>query len=478
MSGTRITRRGFLVGAAAMALAAGCTTTGKMGKAPAYLSTKSPNEKINVAGIGVGGKGHSDISHCEGENVVALCDVDGKQAAKAFEKFPNAKRYKDYRKMLEEMKEIDAVTISTPDHMHFPPAMMAITMGKHVYVQKPLTHTVAEARMLTEAARKYKVATQMGNQGHSGDGVRELCEVIWSGVIGDVREVHTWTNRPIWPQGMTEPLPEQPIPEWIDWELWQGVAPRRPFGGYSEKGQPGYCPFVWRGWWDYGCGALGDMACHIMDPPNWALHLSHRPPTSIEVIRQEGHNSQTAPTLSTLKYEFPAGEGMPPVTVYWYDGFADPARANETQNFPPRPEGVGPDVKLGDGGNGSIFIGEKGIITAATYGGNPRLISEGKSEPLKSPGETIPRIKIGDDPKKLDDTDFQHKQDWFRAIKGGPAPCSNFDYSGPFTEYVVLGNLALRANARLEWNAKKLKVTNLPEANQWVSKEYPAGWGV
>ncbi|MDX9973534.1 MAG: Gfo/Idh/MocA family oxidoreductase, partial [FCB group bacterium] len=256
MKDFKITRRGFLASAAAMTVA-GCATA-KMGKAPAYLSGRSPNEKLNVAGVGVGGKGESDIALCDTENIVGLCDVDDQMAAKSFERFPNAKRYKDYRKMLEEMKEIDAVTISTPDHMHFPVAMMAMALGKHVYVQKPLTHTVWEAREISKAAAKYGVVTQMGNQGHSGDGVRELCELIWSGAIGNVREVHTWTNRPIWPQGMTELLGKKPIPEFVDWDLWQGVAQRREFGGYWNTDKAGYLPFVWRGWWEYGCGALGD----------------------------------------------------------------------------------------------------------------------------------------------------------------------------------------------------------------------------
>ena len=265
-------------------------------------------------------------------------------------------------------------------------------------------------------------------------------------------------------------LPEEPVPDTMDWPLWLGVAPARPYN-------KGYAPFSWRGWWDFGCGALGDMACHIMDPPNWALHLYKSAPTSVEVVNQAGANGQTAPTMSTLKYEFPAREGMGPVTLYWYDGSSDMTKKEETQNFPPRPEGVGPDVKLGDGKNGSLFIGEKGMITAATYGGNPRLLPEEKGKEIKRPEPTLPRIKIGDDEKKLEDTDYQHKQDWFRAIRGlGPDPCSNFSYSGPFTEYVVLGNLALRVNGKIEWDAKNLKVTNNEQANQWVSKEYPKGW--
>jgi predicted dehydrogenase len=468
----KITRRGFLAGAAAAAVATGCATTA--GKAPAYVKSKSPNEKLNIAGVGVGGKGQSDIAFCDTENVVALCDVDDQQAAKSFARFPNAKKYKDYRKMLEEMKEIDAITVSTPDHMHFPVAMLAMSMGKHVYVQKPLTHTVWEAREIAKAAKKYKVVTQMGNQGHSGDGVRELCEMIWSGAIGNVKEVHTWTDRPIWPQGMTELLPEKPVPDFVDWDLWQGVAKHRPFGGYHGNGEKfGYMPFVWRGWWEYGCGALGDMACHIMDPANWSLHLYKSAPTSVEVINQDGHNPLSAPKMSTLKYEFPAREGMPPVTLYWYDG----NKPDGTPNLPPRPEGVAADVPLGDikgGRNGSVFIGEKGIITSATYGEDARIVAGPKD--LPKPAEKIKRIRYGEG-SKLEDVDFQHRQEWIHAIKEGrPADGDIATYSGPFTEYVVLGNLALRANQKIEWDAKNMKITNIPEANQWVTKEYPKGW--
>jgi hypothetical protein len=381
------------------------------------------------------------------------------------EKFPGAKKFRDYRIMLDSMKEIDAVTVSTPDHMHAPCAMYAMALGKHVYVQKPLTHTVGEARMMREAAHKYKVQTQMGNQGHSGDDVRAFCEMIWAGAIGQVTDVYTWTDRPIWPQGIAEPYPEEPVPPTMDWPLWLGVAPARP---YNKK----YAPFHWRGWWKFGCGALGDMACHIMDPANWALKLYETPPTSVELIEQVGMTSQCAPNLSTLKYVFPAKQGK--INMYWYDGSWDMARKGETQNFPPKPD-VLKDVKLDT--NGSIFIGTKGVITIGTYGGSPKLYPEALAKDYKAPAPTLPRVKKFGDPGKTDE-DLNHCQNWIAAIKGGPAPCSNFDYSGPFTEFVVLGNLAVRTGGKIEWDSKNMRVTNNPAANQYVHKTYPKGWGI
>lgn len=462
---SNITRRRFLVGAAGL-IAARCATAAKPGKAPAKLSVKSPSEKLNVAAIGAGGKGRGDIRNCDSENVVALCDVDWRRASESFERFPNAARYKDFRKMLEKESVIDAVTVSTPDHMHAPAALWAMAMGKHVYVQKPLTHTVAEARMLTLAARKYGVMTQMGNQGHSEDGCRRVCEMVWRGDIGPVREAHIWTNRPVWPQGIRKPLPRRPVPDTLDWRLWLGVAPKRPFGGYYDRdqqdpGKPpmGYAPFAWRGWWDFGCGALGDMGCHIMDAAHWALGL--RNPVSVEVVSQEGCNSQTGPVKSVIKYEFGErtvnGIKMVPVTVYWYDG----------GNRPAVPEGLPADTKLGDGANGSLLVGEKGYLTAGEYGGNPRLLPDSLMKDYTFPEPTLPRVEFEQN---------KHPLDWLTACKGGRPACSNFDYAGPFTECVVLGNLALRVGQRIEWDGANLKVTNLPEAQQYVTKRYPRGW--
>ncbi len=443
MNNKKVTRRIFLMSSGAAM--AGCATGGQ--KSLAKLGYESPNEKLNVAAIGSGGKGKGDIGACRKENVVALCDVDWDRAAPTFDRFPKAKKYWDYREMLDKEPSIDAVTVSTPDHTHAPAAMACIKRGKHVFVQKPLTHTVYEARALAEAAREYGVATQMGNQGHSGNGVRELCEMIWDGAIGSIREAHIWTNRPVWPQGkITQPLPAQPVRESLNWDLWLGTAPYRP---YNED----YLPHDWRGWWDFGCGALGDMACHIMDPANWALRLGS--PISVECVSQVGKNEQTAPIKSVIRYEFPARQGMPPVTVYWHDG----------GNLPPRPEGVAKGVKLGDGRNGSLFIGDDGILTTGEYGGNSRIIPDEKMNDYKQPSPTIPRT-------------HGHANDWLQACKGGVAACSNFDYAGPFSETVLLGNLCLRCEGKLLWDGEKMRVTNNRQANKFVHTKYRKGWSL
>ncbi|MBI5095997.1 MAG: Gfo/Idh/MocA family oxidoreductase [Candidatus Hydrogenedentes bacterium] len=455
MNEPKLTRRIFLMGS--LAAAAGCAT-GTKGKRAAKRRTVSPNEKLNVAGIGIGGQGGGDISACGTENVVALCDVDwgydGTQ--KTFAHFPKATQYKDFRVMLEKEKSIDAVTISTPDHMHAFIALTAMQMGKHVYVQKPMTHNIEEARMLTLAARKYKVATQMGNQGHSSDDVRQICEWIDAGAIGAVREAHTWTNRPSWPQGLKRPAGSDPVPSTLDWDLWLGVAPERPYvANHPATGKNCYLPFVWRGWWDFGCGALGDMACHVMDASNWALKLGY--PTSVEAVSQEGATDEQAPLKSVIKYEFPKRGAMPPVTLYWHDG----------GNLPERPKDIPADVKLGSGDNGTLFVGEKGYITCRTYSGEPRLLPADRFKDYKSPAQTLPRIP-----------NQNHYQDWIAACKGGAPACSNFDYAGPFTEVVLLGNLALRTGKKLEWDGPNMKVTNLPEANSLVKNNYRKGWSI
>lgn len=440
-----LSRRIFLMGTTATM--AGCAT----GQVPSLkrLGYKSPNETMNIAAIGAGGKGSSDIAETSvNENVVALCDPDWRRAGSTFDTFPRARKFKDFRVMLEAMpNEIDGVTVSTPDHTHAVASMMAIQMGKHVYCQKPLTHTIWEARQMTEAAREYGVATQMGNQGHSGEGVRQSCEMIWDGAIGSIREVHCWTNRPIWRQGAeyTEPLPAEEVPEIIDWDLWLGPAPYRPFN-------PGYAPFHWRGWWDFGTGALGDMACHIMDTAFWALQLRY--PTSVECIKKEGYNLQTYPDNTIIKYEFPARGTMPPVTVYWYDG----------GNLPPHPRDIPSDVTLGEGDNGTLFVGDKGYLTCDTYGGNPRLLPEDRFADYQPPAPYIPRRP-------------NHYRDWVNACKGNEAACSNFDYSGPFTEMVLLGNFSLRFDGEVMWDGDNMRVTNIPEANEYVRSEYRDGWG-
>lgn len=439
MSYGKISRRVFLASSAAAVMAAGGKT-----------KRVSANEKLNIAAIGVGGKGREDVHRCKDENIVALCDVDWERAAPTLSEFPDANHYKDFRVMLEKEKNIDAVIVTTPDHFHAVAAMHAMAMGKHVYVQKPLTYSIGEARALTEAARKYRVVTQMGNQGHSRDGARKLCEMIGNGDLGQVHEVHLWTNRPIWPQGIDRPTESQPVPETLDWDIWLGPAPERPF---HRK----YLPFTWRGWWDFGCGALGDMACHIADPANWALRLSEVGPTSVELISQEGNNSETYPKKSVIRFEFPQRGDMDPVTVYWHDG----------GNMPPLPDGVPEGTILGerDGKNGSLFIGTKGVATCNTYSDNPRLLPDERMNDYKWPKETIPRV-----PRQ------NHYRNWIDAIKDGGQACSNFDYAGPFTEWVLLGNLALKFNQKLEWDAKAMRVTNVAEANEHIMREYRKGW--
>ncbi|MEW6233917.1 MAG: Gfo/Idh/MocA family oxidoreductase [Candidatus Omnitrophota bacterium] len=450
MSEHNFSRRIFLLGSAAGL--AGCSTVPSLKR----MGYKSPNEKLNCAAIGAGGKGESDIGPCKGENVVALCDPDWRQAARSFRNFPDAKKYKDFREMLDKEKTLDAVTVSTPDNVHAVAAMACIKRGLHVYVQKPLTHDIYEARMLKEAARKYGVATQMGNQGHSEEGIRVCCELIWAGAIGNVREVHAWTNRPIWPQGIPNMLDAEPIPEddegkpSIDWDVWLGPAPYRPFNH-------AYAPFNWRGWYDFGCGALGDMACHILDAPNWALMLSGGP-TSVECIKIEGRNKQTFPNKSIIKFEFPARGSMCALDLYWYDGGL----------LPPRPADIPEDVRLGEGDNGSLFIGDKGYLTTGTYAGGTRLLPKELDDAWKGKAPKVLTRAPGNN----------HHQDWLRACKGGEPAGSNFDYAAPYTEWILAGSISTRFEGKLEYNAEKMRFTNNKEANQYVKRQYRKGWSL
>jgi len=440
----RLSRRGFLGGAASTVAAFTIVPRHVLG-GPGHTP---PSDKLNVAGIGVGGKGAGDIGGCSEENIVALCDVDEKQAGKTFEKYPKARKFKDFRRMLEKMeKQIDAVTVATPDHVHAPAAMMAIKMKKHVYVEKPLTHSVYEARMLTQAARKYGVATQMGNQGHSSEGARLICEWIWDGAIGHVRQVHAWTDRPggRWPQGVGRPEKIDKVPSTLAWDFWLGPAPWRPYNKV-------YVPFKWRGWWDFGTGALGDMGCHIIDPAFWALKLTA--PTSVEAISTPV-NDETAPVVSKVDYEFPARGDMPPVKLSWYDG----------ELRPTNPEVLEPGRRMGSDNGGTLFVGDKGMLVCGCYGKSPRLIPETKMKEYNRPSKSIPRVE-------------GHHQDWLQACKGGTPPCSNFDYAGPLTETVLLGNVAIRTGRMIYWDPQNMKITNIPEANKYLRREYRSGWEI
>ena len=449
MKNSKLTRRAFLAATTTTAIAVWPTRVNAAKVVPRKIS---PNEKLNVAGIGVGGKGIQDTMSYKRENIVALCDVDWERAGEAFYRIPDAKKYKDYRKMLEEMgDQIDMCTVTTPDHTHAPAAYMAMKLGKHVYVQKPLTHTVAEARLLAATAREMGVATQMGNQGHSGDGVRDLAEMLWSGVIGDVKEAHIWTDRPggRWPHGgPTAPAPAEPIPETMAWDLWLGAAPAREYNKI-------YAPFKWRGWIDFGCGALGDMACHIMDPAFFALKLGEAASFTVEPVQQENANDQTWPTNAIVKYSFPERAGMPPVDIYWYENGLKPER----------PAGIPEGQELGDEKNGSLFIGTDGYLTAGEYGGKARLLPDERMAEYTMPTQTIPRI-----------AGANHYRDFLAACKGEAPACSNFDYAGPFTEMVLFGNIAMRMNKKLEYDSKAMKVLNDPDAAKFLTKEYRAGW--
>jgi hypothetical protein len=350
--------------------------------------------------------------------------------------------------MLDNEKSIEAVIVATPDHFHTVAAMAAMRRGKHVYVQKPLTRLVSEARALTEAARKYKVVSQMGNQGHSGNGVRDICEWIWAGVIGEVKEVHAWTNRPIWPQGIDRPKEVHDIPDTLDWDLWIGPSPMRPYNKC-------YAPFAWRGWWDFGGGALADMACHVLDPVFWALKLKY--PTSVEASCTPVNN-ETFPLGSIVHYEYPAREGMPPVKVHWYDGGLKPEK----------PEALG-DMRVGQAASNVLFIGSKGVLRCGEYGDDPHLFPLSLMKEYKRPPQTLKRITTS------------HEGNWLEACKTGGQATSNFDYAGPFTEMVTMGNLAIRpenVGKKLEWDGEKMRVTNDEKANDYVQMHYREGWSL
>lgn len=452
--GKGISRRKFVGGIAA---AAGVTLV------PRHVlggrGYQAPSDTLNIATIGAGGMGRNNTERCAlTENIVALCDVDDNRGARVYQKFPRAKTYRDFRKMLEQQKDIDAVIVATPDHTHAVAAMMAMQLGKHVYVQKPLTRTVGEARKLTEAARKYKVATQMGNQGHSNEGLRLVCEWIWDGAIGPVREVHMWTNRPVWPQGMyTRPTDTPPVPDHLDWDLWIGPSPVRPYS-------PAYHPFNWRAWQDFGAGALGDMGCHVMDAAFSALKLGY--PTSVEAFTSDivvemwkkQENKETFPAASIVHYTFPARGDMPEVKLHWYDGGMKPERPEELEPGRELPE------------SGTIFVGDKGKIITPTYTESVRIIPESKMREYKRPPKTLPRVKGGQE---------GHEQNWIAACKGGEPAVSNFDYSGPFTETVVMGNLAIRfPGQKLMWDGVNMRVTNFDAANEFVFPTYREGWSL
>ena len=406
----------------------------------------APSEKMNIAGIGIGGMGAGNLRNMESENIVALCDVDKNYAAKTIKRYPDAKFYVDFREMLDKRKDIDGVMIATPDHTHAVISMAAMRAGKHVYCQKPLTHDVYEARMLAQAAKEAKVATQMGIQGHSGEGIRLICE--WIGAEG--HEVDAWCSLTYYPWGHASwssqwserPKETPPVPTGLDWDLWIGPAPMRPY-------HRAYHPRTWRCWWDFGSGMMGDRGVHTLDPVCWPLKLGA--PTSVDATSC-GNTPEIHPLSAVITFRFPARDDMPPLKLTWYEG-----------TRPPRPPELEDGRRMPAEG-GVLFKGTKGTIMCGVTGGSPRIIPEAKMQEAELPAKTIARVG------------GSHEQDWVRACKAGEPAGADFSYSGPLTEFCCLGNIAKRVDARIEWDAKNIKITNVPDANKFVKTEYRTGW--
>lgn len=408
-----------------------------------------PSDQLNIASVGFGGQGGGLLrDHAfAGLNVVALCDVDWKLCANTFKKFPKAEAFRDYRVMLKKCKSIDAVIIATPDHMHAPVTMAALRAGKHVYVEKPMAHTIEECRAMTKLARETGLVTQMGNNGHGGEGIRRTRELIRAGAIGTVRHVHCWSDRPgtFWKQGLARPTERPAVPKDLDWDLWLGCAPKRPY-------HPTYHPRKWRGWFDFGTGALGDMAVHNIDPAFYALDLGAPAAAEAKTGKLPRENY---PTWQIITYEFAAAGDRPALKATWYDGGKMPAR----------PEALDAGYKLSD--NGIYFVGDKGVILCGGWSGMPRLFPKSRRSSFTQPPKTIERSK-------------GHRVEWAEACKAGKpeGAKAGFAYSGPFTEALLVGNLAVRLQKRIEWDSTSMKATNAPEAEPLIHKTYPAGFGI
>ena len=443
---------------------------------PGYLA---PSDRLLVAGIGVGGKGQGDLDmfYKSGKADIAfLCDVDDRRAANSVKAFPKAKYYKDWREMLDkEHKNFDAVSVSTPDHNHAIQALAAMQLGKHVYVQKPLTHDIYEARILTAAAKKYKVVTQMGNQGASNDGPRQMKEWYEAGLIGDVHTVYAWTNRPVWPQGIPWPEKKAEIPKELDWNLWLGTAPEKDF---VDK----LVPFNWRGWWDYGTGALGDMGCHLIEAPFSVLNLKYAKEVEASVGSvyvdefKRGYFPESCPPSSHVTLKFPkTNKTKGDVTLHWMDGGIQPER----------PEELEANETFGDGGNGTLFIGTKGKMMSETYSANPKLLPLSRNKD----------IKVAPKYARVPDGANGHYKQWVEAAIAGYGKqevSSPFEIAGPLTEALLMANLAIRSfdiqktvngkvtypgrYTKMLWDNDNMKVTNFDEANQFVKREYRKGW--
>lgn len=540
MANEGISRRHFFFGT----LLAGLIPRVGFGSVPSLkaLGYQSPNEKLNIAGIGAGAQAFSDLRQCETENIVALADVDWVRGEAGFQRYDTAAKYKDFRQMLDkEGKNIDAVVIGIPDHMHTHAALWCMERGKSVYVEKPLTRIASEARLLRLAAQKYKVATQMGNQGYSHEATRVASEIIWAGEIGEVSEVHAWMSRPSWPQGMTKTPPPTPVPSTLDWDLWLGTAAVRPFtvgdqeykdfvaarsaargrgmggggaaGGTGQAGAPPpgtpagaqagragddfgfYLPFNWRGFYDFGSSLIGDWGVHILGPANWALGLGPEHLVSVECIKKDPLPPFTFPDVFTIKYEFKARQGMPPVTVYWYQHTGGDAylpegmTAEDARKIPDTGPQVGPARGAGGGrgaagaqgtgrdapsgrggapqtsGYNCIFVGSKGHLGTSGRGEGVGLLPGSRWADYTLPPQFLTRSP-------------GHHRDWIRACKGGTPACSPFEIAAPYTEWLVLGSAAVRVNGKLLYDAKTGLFTNSAEANTHLQLNYRKGWTV
>jgi predicted dehydrogenase len=444
-----LSRRRFLN----MAAASGVWIASGAGRASA-----SPSEKLNIAGIGLGGQGNSDLDQLKSQNIVALCDADERALNKTAAKFPGAAKHRDFRKMLESQKDIEAVLVATPDHLHAPAAALALRLGKHVYCEKPLTHSVHEARILRAlAASNPRLATQMGTQGHSYDSLRRVVGLVKAGVLGAVREAHAWSDRPIWPQGIDRPTKVQEIPAALDWDLWLGPAPERPYNS-------AYHPFKWRGWWDFGTMALGDMGIHNMDPIFWALNLG-----APEWVEAEGPppHPESGPAWTTMRFSFPAREGFPALKLTWYDGI----RSQGAKDGGPAPNLPSLDLVPGVERlpkNGTIWIGEKGVLLTHDWAAQKyEFLPREKFEDVERTPISVPMSPKG------------HYLDWVDAAKGSaPAGMSSFDYATRLTEFVLLGNVAYRAGKPIRWDAVEGRILECPEAEPFLRQEYRAGWSL
>ena len=504
-----VSRRHFLVGS----ILAGAVPAGGFGSVPSLkaLGYKSPNEKLNIAAIGAGGRPLSVTRNCEPENIVALADVDWERGKEGFETWPKAAKYNDFRQMLDKSgTDIDAVVIGTPDHTHATCALACMQLGKHVYLEKPLTRTAWEARLLTLAAERYKVATQMGNQGYSHDATRVASEIIWSGEIGEVKEVHAWQSRASWPQGMAKIPSPTSVPDTLNWDGWLGGAAWREFtagdqeyldfvtarsersgrGGSGPQQFGFYLPFNWRGFYDFGSGLIGDWGIHILGPANWGLQLSPESLVSVECVQKDFLPPFTFPDCLTIKYEFAAREGMAPVTVYWHnvvgDAYTPPGMTAEVAR---KIEGQGPQVgpprvprpgapprrrPITGSGYNCIMVGSKGYLGTSGRGEGVGLLPGTRWAAYELPNPYLTRSPGA----STGSNGSAHVRDWIRACKGGTPACSDFEIGGPFTEWLVLGAAAVHVQGRLLWDNKKGKFSNNDEANQWVKPTYRKGWEI